>query len=215
MSDPSDLALKGSPSRLWKLIDDRSKEGADKRAIDQRIWTLFGETWAVLFSDLSGFSRQVANFGIIHFLQIILEHKKLFQPIIEKYDGILIKIEADSLLIVFRKPGRALQCAIEMQKASNLYNLMRVPEEQIHLCVGIGHGDIIKLGDEDVFGQEVNSASKLGEEIAQSGEIFLTFDAREEIGEFPGVRFVEKDVPVVGSETSYLVEYRAWLATDD
>ncbi|MCC6132256.1 MAG: adenylate/guanylate cyclase domain-containing protein [Acidobacteria bacterium] len=215
MSDPIDAELKGSAARLWRLIEARAKDGADKAAIDRRIWNLFGETWAILYSDLSGFSRQVASFGITHFLQIIQEHKKLFAPIIERNDGILIKIEADSLLVVFRKPGRALQCAIEMQKVSNVYNLVRVPEEQIHLCVGIGYGELLKIGDEDVYGQEVNSASKLGEDIAKSGEILLTFDAREAIGEFPGVRFAERDVPVAGSETSYAVEYRAWLSAEE
>ena len=39
---------------------------ADLARIDQRIWDLFGEEWAVMFTDLAGFSRQVEAFGIIH-----------------------------------------------------------------------------------------------------------------------------------------------------
>lgn len=65
---PSDN-LKGSEQRLWRLIEERTRPGADTQALDKRIWDLFGETWAVMFTDLSIFSRQVANFGIIHFLQ--------------------------------------------------------------------------------------------------------------------------------------------------
>ena len=71
----SDELLKCSEHRLWELIAERARPGADVKALDRRIWDLFGETWAIMFTDLSGFSRQVEKFGILHFLQIILEHK--------------------------------------------------------------------------------------------------------------------------------------------
>ena len=57
-----------SEERLEKLIAERLREGADKAAIDQRIWDLFGEEWCIMVTDLSGFSRGVAEFGIVHFL---------------------------------------------------------------------------------------------------------------------------------------------------
>ena len=86
--------------------------GADKTAIDRRIWRLFGEKWAVMHTDLSGFSRNVAEFGIIHFLQTILESHRLLVPLIEKDNGILLKTEGDSLMILFRHVNDALRCAI-------------------------------------------------------------------------------------------------------
>ena len=45
-----------SADRLEKLIAARLEAGADKVAIDRRIWRLFGETWAVMHTDLAGFS---------------------------------------------------------------------------------------------------------------------------------------------------------------
>src|SRR3954469_9790118 len=122
MADPD---LKGSESRLWALVEARTVPGADTARIDQRIWDLFGEDWAIMFTDLSGFSRSVATFGIIHFLQIIHEHKRLLLPIVAAHDGILIKIEADSFLIIFKKARSALACAIEMQHACQRTNLHR------------------------------------------------------------------------------------------
>ena len=113
----SDDVLKSSSARLWKLVEERLQVGADTAAIDQRIWDLFGEDWSIMFTDLAGFSRQVAKFGIIHFLQVIHEQKRLLLPIVERHDGVLIKIEADSFLILFKKPQAALACAIAMQKA--------------------------------------------------------------------------------------------------
>ena len=89
-----DRDLKGSEVRLWKMIEERTQPGADVARIDERIWDLFGEEWAVMFTDLSGFSRNVAEFGIIHFLQVIFEQKRLLLPIAARNDGILIKVEA-------------------------------------------------------------------------------------------------------------------------
>src|SRR5439155_24379209 len=125
--------LTTSADRLWKLIEQRTKVGADTAVIDQRIWDLFGEEWAIVFTDLSGFSRQVAKFGIIHFLQIILEQEKLLLPVVEKHDGILVKTEADSLLILFRKAPQALACAVAMQRVCQQVNARRHEEEQVIL----------------------------------------------------------------------------------
>ena len=117
MTIPLDPVLKGSEARLWKLIEERMKPGTDTKALDERVWDLFGEEWVVMATDLAGFSRRVAEFGIIHFLQVIYEHKCLVFPIIEARDGVLIKAEADSLLLLFKRPAQALACAIEMQHA--------------------------------------------------------------------------------------------------
>ena len=127
-----------------------------------------------MFTDLSGFSRQVEAFGILHFLQIIRESRELFDPILYEHLGVLLKQEGDSLLAVFRAPERALDCAIAMQKATFQVNPRRAPEEQIHLCIGLGFGDVLRIGTHDVWGREVNAASKLGEDTAKAGEILLT-----------------------------------------
>jgi adenylate cyclase len=178
--------LKVSEARLWRLIEERTKPGADVDAIDRRIWDLFGEDWAVMFTDLSGFSRQVERFGILHFLQIIHEHKKLLLPIVESQDGLLVKQEGDSFMILFRRPERAITCAQQMQRACALYNDRRQPEEQILLCVGIGFGRVLRIGDSDVWGKEVNAASKLGEDTAKSGEILVTEAVRSAITQAGG-----------------------------
>lgn len=175
----SEATLKGSSARLWKLVEARTQPGADLATIDQRIWDLFGEEWAIMFTDLSGFSRQVAKFGIVHFLQVMLEQKQFLLPLVEDHDGVLIKVEADSFLILFKQPAQALRCAVAMQKKCSSVNARRPPEEQIVLCVGIGYGKILKIGDDDVFGHEVNMSSKLGEDIAKGEEIIVTRAVRD------------------------------------
>jgi class 3 adenylate cyclase len=201
MATRDEEALKGSSARLWSLIEQRTHPDADTAAIDARVWELFGEEWAIVFTDLAGFSRQVAKFGIVHFLQIIWEQKKLLLPIVERHDGILIKVEADSFLLLFKTASTALACAIAMGRACRATNARRAPEEQIVLCVGLGFGRLLKIGDEDVFGHEVNLSSKLGEDIAKANEILVTHSARKAIGDPPGVTWEEVQVAYVG-ETS-------------
>lgn len=206
MSD-IDRHLKGSEVRLWKLVEERCAPGADVARIDQRIWDLFGEEWAVMFTDLSGFSRRVEAFGIIHFLQIIFEQKRLLLPVAQRNDGILIKVEADSLLLIFKRASSALRCAIEMQHACRAYNEQRPPEEALLLCVGIGFGRILRIGDTDVFGQEVNAASKLGEDTAKANEILVTAAVRDAATDVEGVRYEKLDVAVPGAKESLRAIY--------
>ena len=168
------IFISASEDRLEKLISQRLEPGADKAQIDARIWDLFGEEWCVMFTDLSGFSRDVAQFGIIHFLQTIVESERMLVPVIEDHDGILLKTEGDSFLIIFRNIKKGVLCAIKMQETLQEYNQSRSAEEKVLLCVGIGYGKMLRIGDTEVFGQEVNAASKLGEDIAKSGEIIAT-----------------------------------------
>lgn len=163
-----------SQDRLEQLIAERLSPGADKAAIDQRIWDLFGETWAVMYTDLAGFSRGIADFGVTHFLQVIYESQRLLLPVVRAHDGILLKLEGDSMLVIFRNPGKAVHCATGMQRLLAPYNAERVPGERVELCVGIGYGRVLRIGDADVFGAEVNAAAKLGEDIARAGEILVT-----------------------------------------
>src|SRR5690242_18275299 len=107
-------ALKGSAGRLWSLIEERARPGADVADIDRRIWDLFGEDWAIMFTDLAGFSRQTERYGITHFLQVIFEHKRLLLPVVARHDGIVIKLVADSFLLIFKRVDAAVRCAMEM-----------------------------------------------------------------------------------------------------
>ncbi len=203
----ADDLVRGSEARLWALIEERTLPGADVKRIDQRIWDLFGEDWAVMFTDLAGFSRQTAAFGIIHFLQIIHEQEKLLLPVVRDHEGILIKTEADSLLVIFRRAPSAVRCAVEMQRVSQKVSERRMPEEQILLCVGIGNGRILRIGDGDVWGAEVNAASKLGEDTAKAHEILVTQSVRDACTDIEGLSFLDLGLAVAGSAQNYRVRY--------
>ena len=172
-----------SEDRLQKLMTERLRAGADREAVDRRIWDLFGEEWCVMATDLSGFSRGVAEFGIIHFLQTIYEAERILVPIVESHDGILLKVEGDSFLVIFRNVHKALHASIEMQRTVRVYNADRPAVEHVLLGVGLGFGRMLRIGDADVFGAEVNSACILGETWAKGYDILATQSVRENAGD--------------------------------
>ena len=61
----------------------------------------------------------------------------------------------------------------ELESALPRLNRGRPENEQLRFSYGIGYGDVLDL-DEDMFGLEVNLASKLGEDLAEPGEALLT-----------------------------------------
>lgn len=195
-------------AQLWEFIARRAEPGADQAALDAQIWATFGSDCAVMFTDLSGFSRRVAEFGILHFLQVIYEHKALLLPIVAAHRGVHLKTEADSFLIRFANPLDALTCAIAMQAACEAHNVGRRPEEEVLLCVGLGWGRILQIGVTDIWGQEVNAASKLGEDTAKAREILVT-DAFKRAVEGQGDWAFNAIEAVSGSEVNWRVRYGA------
>ena len=159
---------------LHRLIEELSVPGADTAELEARIWKLFGERWAIVFTDMAGFSRRSARHGIVPFLALIHQLDAIIGPIIYRNAGFVMKRIADSQIILFRDAATALGTCVEMQRALHRRNEGASEFDQIFLGCGIGFGDVIKVGDDDVFGVEVNFAAKLGEDLAGPYDIFLT-----------------------------------------
>ena len=141
-------------------------------------------------TDLSGFSRGVAEQGIIPFLQTIHESSRILIPVVERHGGLLLKMEGDSFLAIFRDPHDGVRAAIEMQRAVHHYNA--AARDAILLGVGLGYGRMLRVAEADVYGAEVNSACILGETHAQGYDILITQAVRDairgiELEEFPHV----------------------------
>ena len=66
---------------------------------------------------------------------------------------------------------------------------------------------MLRIGDLDVWGREVNAASKLGEDTARAGEILLTKAAVESAGTAEGITFERIEAQVGGSAENYRVQY--------
>ncbi|MEG4274232.1 MULTISPECIES: adenylate/guanylate cyclase domain-containing protein [unclassified Microcoleus] len=168
-------------ANLEKLLQERNEHPERMAEIDAKINETFSQNYAILVMDMSGFSRTTVRYGIIHFLAMIHRMHGIVKPIISEYSGTVVKEEADNIFAVFSDVKSTVEAAIDSLKQTAAVNTTLPPEMDIYLCIGIGCGDVLMLEGEDMYGSEFNLASKLGEDLAERGEILLTSAAFENL----------------------------------
>jgi len=168
-------------AELSRLLDARNEHPESLAEIDGEIWHRFGHTRAVLVLDMCGFSRLTMRYGITHFLAMIRRLQTLVRPVIAEGGGRLVKTEADNVFATFDDVPPALATARAIQRSLDAANTYLPEDWDLHAGIGIGYGPILLIGDQDLFGSEMNVASKLGEDVAARGEILLSSAARERV----------------------------------
>ena len=166
--------------RLLRLRNE-SPETAD--AIDAQIRQQFLQTHAILVLDMAGFSRLTIRYSIIHFLAMVQRLGSIAIPLIEQYQGRVVKREADNIFAVFPTVSQAIDSAIQIQTRLTAVNADLPDAQDLHVCIGIGYGEILIVGDSELYGNEMNLACKLGEDLARSGEILLTEAAHGQVAQ--------------------------------
>ena len=192
------------------LLNFSQSEVADERhKIEKALWTEYGAEYAVFVLDMSGFSLLTRKYGIVHYLSMVRRMQLTTAPIVKAYGGSMIKYEADNCFAVFPDPLSAVNAAIAMQHAFSAANLMTSDDLDIHIACGIDYGKILVVGHEDCFGDPVNRASKMGEDLACSGEILITREAMQMIPAEAGIKAREMNVSISGiTIPAYMIEYQ-------
>lgn len=159
---------------LNKLLQERNEYPDRAAEIDAEIQAIFGETHAIMVMDMSGFSRLTIKHGIIHFLAMIHRMNQIALPAVDEHDGSVIKFEADNAFAIFPEVEQAVDACVDIIKRLEAANTMLPDELDMHAKFGIGYGEVLIVQDEDLYGAEVNLASKLGEDLASRNEVLLT-----------------------------------------
>ncbi|MGZ9234396.1 MAG: adenylate/guanylate cyclase domain-containing protein [Anaerolineales bacterium] len=182
----------------------------ERRKIEDALWEEFGAEYAVFVLDMSGFSMLTRRYGIVHYLSMVRRMQLTTEPIVKSYGGNMIKYEADNCFAVFPDPLSAVNAAIAMQHAFHAENLMTPNDLDIHISCGIDYGKILVVGHQDCFGDPVNRASKMGEDVASADEILVTGDAMQMIPVEAGIKARELKVSISGIVIpAYAIEYRS------
>ena len=192
-----------------QLLEYSQTEDLEHRQrIEKFIWSEYGAEYAVFVLDMSGFSLLTRKYGIVHYLSMIRRMQLITEPIIKSYSGSMIKYEADNCFAVFPDPLSAVNAAIAMQQAFPTANLLTSDELDIHIACGIDYGKLLILAGEDCFGDPVNLASKIGEDVAAAGEILITEEAWRMLPPQAGIRSQAITVSVSGIVLpAYRIEY--------
>jgi adenylate cyclase len=126
---------------------------------------------AILHADVVGFSRLMGEDEAgTH--RVLGELRRAVDPLITTHGGRIVGTAGDSLLADFPSVVDALNCAIEMQRASRVINDPIPPERRLELRIGVNLGDVIVDGD-DIFGDGVNIAARL-EALAEPGTVCIS-----------------------------------------
>lgn len=160
--------------RLTDFLRKRKKTAAAKRAaLDGKSFPHLFRKRGIVFTDTADFTLRTARDGILHFLMVFARAVSRVEPVLARHGGKLVKVEADSLLMRFPDVKAACRGVDTVEAVLRRLNRKRAPSEQLHFSYGIGYGDVLDL-EGDLFGLEVNLASKLGEDLAKPGEALLT-----------------------------------------
>ena len=177
------------------LVDRLSAAGHDERqAVEAEIWRRFGVERALLSLDMSQFSLTVRRSGILPYLALIRRMQALTAPIVARHRGDVVKYVADNLLAVFDEPADAARAGVEINAA------IASGSERFSVAIGIDYGRFILIPGLECYGDAVNVACKLGDDVADAGEVLMTQAARARLDATFGFALREQKVSVSGLE---------------
>lgn len=155
---------------------------------------------AILILDMTGLTTAVMDRGVLHSLLRILDAQKVCGPVFEKFNAYHVRAFADDLTAIFEDVHDALNAAIEIHHRIRLFNNSDLAgPNPVDCCIGIGYGGVYSLGTDRAMGDEMNRASRLGEDIADPEETLITEQVYQLLKDEPGYTFekcTRNDVPL-------------------
>ncbi len=130
---------------------------------------------AILSLDMTGFTLSAINIGELQSLLRILDAQRVCIPVLKDFGADLIRCFADDIVAIFDDPNKAVDAAFEIHRRVELFANSELSSDHPTQCsIGIGFGQIFEIGPNLAQGDEMNRASKLGEEISRASETLLT-----------------------------------------
>ena len=140
---------------------------------------------AIVFTDIVGYTDLSAQ-DEENAYKLVLKQRKILKPIVIEHEGEWLKEEGDGLTLSFPSTKQAVNCSIQIQNS-----IKQIPE--LNLRIGIHQGDIIQE-DKDVFGDDVNIASRI-EPFAAPGGIAVSQKIEQDLSSNPEFKFKFIDTP--------------------
>ena len=175
---------------FFALIDQINSSPKDSSLIQEEIWQYYGHHKAVLALDMSGFSLTVRRDGILAYLAKIRKMQQLAIPLVNSNQGDVVKCVADNLMAVFDNANCAVMAAIAIRQTCQELNQP--------VSIGLDYGRILLIHQQDCFGDAVNKAYKLGEDIARANEILITEQLKAQLPPTTLYHLISENISVSG-----------------
>ena len=140
---------------------------------------------AIVFTDIVGFTN-LSSKDEEGAYNLVKKQREILKPIVEQFEGEWLKEEGDGLLLSFPSSKQAVNCSIQIQAAVK-------DVDDLNLRIGVHQGDII-IEDKDVFGDDVNIASRI-EPFAAAGGIAVSQKIQQDLSSNPEFKFKFIDKP--------------------
>uniref|UniRef100_A0A7S1SJ16 Guanylate cyclase domain-containing protein n=1 Tax=Tetraselmis chuii TaxID=63592 RepID=A0A7S1SJ16_9CHLO len=124
-------------------------------------------------SDMSGFTRLTRKYGILHFLTLIINCRRIYDEVIPEFGGQVVKYDGDNVITFFSEPADASNAAAALLQRVNEYNMGLHKDFQIRLKFGMATGDVL-IVDHDIAGPAWDECCVLGEDLAEIGEVLVS-----------------------------------------
>lgn len=145
---------------------------------------------AILALDLTDFTLSCLGELQAEALLRILDVQKVCVPVLREHGASLIRAFADDLVALFERPDLALDAAFEIHRRMALFNSCApAADNPVRCCIGIGYGAVYAIGPNLAMGDEMNRASRLGEDIASGEETLVTESVHEALRQRSDVQF--------------------------
>ena len=145
---------------------------------------------AILSLDMTGFTSSAMKIGEIESLLRIVDAQRVCIPVLRDFSAELVRCFADDVVALFEKPSNALDAALEIHRRVDQFNRSKLASAHpTKCCIGIGYGDVYAIGPNLAQGDEMNRASKLGEDIARANETLVTEKTFEALKKRPDIHF--------------------------
>lgn len=192
-----------SQKDLFESIRDHLAKNTDFKTMRKELWENYGDRCATLVLDCCKFTRITQEAGIVHYLVSLIRLNDIIQPVFEKHGCLSFRTEADNIYAEFKTVDQAFLASVDANQAVAAEKLKLSDNEPFQICIGIGYGDVLWSQNDGVFGDEMNLASKLGEDIACGEEILLTEAAYVHISDKYKKGFEYRDMFISSVPISY------------
>jgi class 3 adenylate cyclase len=127
----------------------------------------------IMTTDMSGFTRLTKQYGILHFLRLVLKARSIVLPALQKHGGWKVKYEGDNIIAAFPTVNAAIACIRGVVQQISEYNSVREKDFQVRMGFGVDVGEVHCLGH-DIVGKAFDCSFRLAEDIAEVGEVLVT-----------------------------------------
>ncbi len=226
------LRLQGVSSASFKTSIEAVTESVQAERPALPDWTSAPEgTVTILFSDIEDSTVLTERLGDQAWMALLQKHNDLIRTQLRAHGGFEVKTIGDGFMVAFQSARRALECAIEIQRAMASLEapVLREPqdgqadapsvhpefiegrgasENTIKVRIGLHAGEAIKDKD-DFYGRNVILASRIGG-IATGGQVLVSSTLRDLV-QGAGFRFDDgRDVELKGLTGKQRIYEVAW-----